>query len=76
MEKLGIMGQDIVKRILLDLNGKGTLAEITKWGIEHYPDSVRDSCQIIALLYRMRRKKEVARGERNGEWIFLEKHLY
>jgi len=70
------MGQDIVKRILLDLNGKGTLAEITKWGREHYPGSVRDSCQIIGLIHRMRRKWEVARGTRNGEWVYLEKDLY
>ena len=75
--KLGTMGQDIVIRILLDLGGKGKLAEITKWGLEHYPDSVRDKCQITCLLYRMRRKYEVERtGKHKDIFILKDKEKY
>ena len=70
MGELGIMGQDIVIRILQDLGGDGTLGEITDHGKKHYPNSVRDRCQIVSLLYRMRRNFKVRKDcEKNRYYL-------
>jgi hypothetical protein len=68
---MGQMGQDMIKRIMEELGGGGTLGEITEYGIKHYPNSIRDKCQVITLLYRLRRWGDIKRGNKKNEWVLV-----